>query len=75
MLTGGYRDPYQRLLAVTHATVDVSSLGNGGVPYPVLTSVDGDIAAADNARRAGAAGSVNKVDLANAPLAELLGGE
>jgi DNA-binding NarL/FixJ family response regulator len=43
-------------------------------PRIVLTSVDRDIATADNARRAGAVGFVNKVDLANAPLAELLGG-
>jgi DNA-binding NarL/FixJ family response regulator len=43
-------------------------------PRIVLTSVDRDLATADNARRAGAAGFVNKVDLANAPLAELLGG-
>ena len=43
-------------------------------PRIVLTSVDRNIATADNARRAGAAGFVNKVDLANAPLAELLGG-
>jgi DNA-binding NarL/FixJ family response regulator len=43
-------------------------------PRIVLTSVDRDIATDDNARRAGAAGFVNKVDLANAPLAELLGG-
>jgi DNA-binding NarL/FixJ family response regulator len=43
-------------------------------PRIVVTSVDPDIATADNARRAGAAGFVNKVDLANAPLAELLGG-
>jgi DNA-binding NarL/FixJ family response regulator len=44
-------------------------------PRVVLTSVDRDIATADNARRAGATGFVNKVDLANAALAELLGGE
>jgi DNA-binding NarL/FixJ family response regulator len=44
-------------------------------PRILLTSVDRDIATADNARRAGAAGFVNKVDLANAPLVELLGGE
>jgi DNA-binding NarL/FixJ family response regulator len=43
-------------------------------PRIVLTSVDRSIATADNARRAGAAGFVNNVDLANAPLAELLGG-
>jgi DNA-binding NarL/FixJ family response regulator len=41
-------------------------------PRIVLTSIDRDIATADNARRAGAAGFVNKVDLANVPLAQLL---
>jgi DNA-binding NarL/FixJ family response regulator len=44
-------------------------------PRIVLTSIDPDIATAENARRAGATGSVNKVDLASAPLARLLGGE
>jgi DNA-binding NarL/FixJ family response regulator len=43
-------------------------------PRIVLTSVDRDVTA-DNARRAGATEFVNKVDLASAPLAELLGGE
>jgi DNA-binding NarL/FixJ family response regulator len=40
-------------------------------PRVVLTSVDPDISTADNARRAGATGFVNKVELANAPLAQL----
>jgi DNA-binding NarL/FixJ family response regulator len=44
-------------------------------PRVLLTSIDRDIATADNARRAGAAGFVNKVDLANVPLARLLGDE
>jgi DNA-binding NarL/FixJ family response regulator len=44
-------------------------------PRIVLTSVDRDIATADNARRGNAAAFVNKVDLANAPLAQLFGGE
>jgi DNA-binding NarL/FixJ family response regulator len=44
-------------------------------PRIVLTSIDPDIATAENARRAGATGFVNKVDLASAPLARLLGGE
>jgi DNA-binding NarL/FixJ family response regulator len=44
-------------------------------PRVVLTSIGGDIVTADNARRAGATGFVNKIDLASAPLAELLGGE
>jgi DNA-binding NarL/FixJ family response regulator len=44
-------------------------------PRVVLTSIDRDIATADTARRAGAAGFVNKVDLATAPLAQLLGDE
>jgi DNA-binding NarL/FixJ family response regulator len=44
-------------------------------PRVVLTSVDPDISTADNARRAGAIASVNKVQLANAPLAQLLGGK
>jgi DNA-binding NarL/FixJ family response regulator len=44
-------------------------------PRVVLTSSGGDIVTADNARRAGATGFVNKIDLASAPLAELLGGE
>lgn len=44
-------------------------------PRIVLTSIDPDIATADNARRAGAAAFLNKVELANAPLAQLLGGQ
>jgi DNA-binding NarL/FixJ family response regulator len=44
-------------------------------PRVVLTSIDRDIVTTDNARRAGATGFVNKVDLANAPLVQLLGGE
>jgi DNA-binding NarL/FixJ family response regulator len=44
-------------------------------PKVVLTSIDRDIATADNARRGNAAGFVNKVDLAKAPLAQLLGDE
>jgi DNA-binding NarL/FixJ family response regulator len=44
-------------------------------PRIVLTSIDRDIVTADNARRARATGFVCKVDLASAPLAELLGGE
>jgi DNA-binding NarL/FixJ family response regulator len=44
-------------------------------PRIVLTSIDPDIATAENVRRAGATGFVNKVDLASAPLARLLGGD
>jgi DNA-binding NarL/FixJ family response regulator len=44
-------------------------------PRIVLTSIDGDLATAENIRRAGATGFVNKIDLAGAPLAQLLGGE
>jgi DNA-binding NarL/FixJ family response regulator len=44
-------------------------------PRIVLTSIDPDIATADNARRAGAEAFLNKVELANAPLAQLLGDE
>jgi DNA-binding NarL/FixJ family response regulator len=40
-------------------------------PRVVLTSVDPDISTADNARRAGATGSVNKVELATTRLAQL----
>jgi DNA-binding NarL/FixJ family response regulator len=44
-------------------------------PRIVLTAIDRDIVTADTVRRAGATGFVNKVDLASAPLAQLLGGE
>jgi two-component system response regulator DevR len=44
-------------------------------PRVLLTSVDRDIATVENARRAGAVAFVAKVDLANAPLAQLLGGD
>jgi DNA-binding NarL/FixJ family response regulator len=44
-------------------------------PRIVLTSIDPDIATTENARRAGAEASLNKVELANAPLAQLLGDE
>jgi CheY-like chemotaxis protein len=42
-------------------------------PRIVLTSIDGDIATADEARNAGAVAFVNKADLPDAPLAQLLG--
>jgi hypothetical protein len=41
----------------------------------VLTSIDGDITTTDQARNAGARAFVNKAELPNAPLAQLLGGE
>ena len=44
-------------------------------PRIVLTSIDGDITTTDEARQAGARAFVNKADLPNAPLAQLLGGE
>jgi DNA-binding NarL/FixJ family response regulator len=42
-------------------------------PRVVLTSIDGDIVTPEEARSAGARAFINKVDLASAPLAELLG--
>jgi DNA-binding NarL/FixJ family response regulator len=42
-------------------------------PRVVLTSIDGDITTTDEARQAGARAFVNKADLPNAPLAQLLG--
>jgi DNA-binding NarL/FixJ family response regulator len=44
-------------------------------PLVVLTSIDGDAASADDVRRSGARAFVNKADLPNAPLAQLLGAE
>jgi len=44
-------------------------------PRIVLTSIDGDLVTPDEARNAGARAFVNKADLPDAPLAELLGGE
>jgi CheY-like chemotaxis protein len=44
-------------------------------PRVVLTSINGDITTTDEARTAGARAFVNKADLPNAPLAQLLGGE
>jgi DNA-binding NarL/FixJ family response regulator len=43
-------------------------------PRVVLTSINGDITTTDEAQNAGARAFVNKADLPNAPLAELLGG-
>jgi CheY-like chemotaxis protein len=43
-------------------------------PQVVLTSINGDITTAEEARAAGARAFVDKADLPNAPLAELLGG-
>jgi CheY-like chemotaxis protein len=43
-------------------------------PRIVLTSIDGDITP-EEVRQAGARAFVNKADLPNAPLAQLLGGE
>jgi CheY-like chemotaxis protein len=44
-------------------------------PRVVLTSIDGEIITADQARDAGARAFVNKADLPNTPLAQLLGGD
>jgi CheY-like chemotaxis protein len=44
-------------------------------PRVILTSIDADITTSDEARTAGAQAFVNKADLPNAPLAQLLGGE
>jgi hypothetical protein len=43
-------------------------------PRVVLTSVESDVRSNDEVRRSGAAAFVDKADLPNAPLAELLGG-
>jgi DNA-binding NarL/FixJ family response regulator len=42
-------------------------------PRIVITSVDADIATADEVRRSGALAFIHKADLPNAPLAQLLG--
>jgi DNA-binding NarL/FixJ family response regulator len=42
-------------------------------PRVVLTSVNGDVASAEDVRRSGASAFVNKADLPNVPLARLLG--
>jgi two-component system nitrate/nitrite response regulator NarL len=44
-------------------------------PRVVLTSICGDITTTDNALNAGARAFVNKADLPNAPLAQLLGAD
>jgi DNA-binding NarL/FixJ family response regulator len=44
-------------------------------PRVVLTSIDGEIASAEDCRHAGARAFVSKAELPNAPLAQLLGGE
>jgi CheY-like chemotaxis protein len=44
-------------------------------PRVVLTSIDGDITTSEDARSAGATAFVNKAELPNASLAQLLGGE
>jgi CheY-like chemotaxis protein len=44
-------------------------------PRIVLTSINGEITTADQARSAGAVAFLNKADLPNAPLSQLLGGE
>jgi CheY-like chemotaxis protein len=44
-------------------------------PRIVLTSINGDLASTADARHAGARAFVNKADLPNAPLGQLLGGE
>jgi CheY-like chemotaxis protein len=44
-------------------------------PSIVLTSIDGDITTTGEARLAGARAFVDKADLPDAPLAQLLGGE
>jgi DNA-binding NarL/FixJ family response regulator len=42
-------------------------------PRVVLTSIDGDITTTEEAMQSGARAFVNKADLPNAPLAQLLG--
>jgi len=44
-------------------------------PRIVLTSIDGEITTTDEARHAGARAFVNKADLPNLPLVQLLGDE
>jgi two-component system nitrate/nitrite response regulator NarL len=44
-------------------------------PRVVLTSIDGEITTTDEARHAGARAFVNKADLPNMPLGQLLGDE
>jgi two-component system nitrate/nitrite response regulator NarL len=44
-------------------------------PRIVLTSIDGDIITAEQARNAGALAFVDKAELPNAPIARLLGGD
>jgi CheY-like chemotaxis protein len=44
-------------------------------PRIVLTSINWDVTTSDEARAAGARAFINKADLPNAPLAELLGAE
>ena len=44
-------------------------------PRVVLTSIDSDITTPGEARLAGARAFVNKAELPNAPLAQLLGGQ
>ena len=44
-------------------------------PRVILTSIDRDITTTEEAQNAGARAFVNKADLPNAPLAQLLGGE
>ncbi len=44
-------------------------------PRILLTSIDRDITTTDEARDAGARAFINKADLPNAPLADLLGGQ
>jgi DNA-binding NarL/FixJ family response regulator len=44
-------------------------------PLVVLTSIDADITTMDEAQNAGARAFVNKADLPDAPLAQLLGGK
>jgi DNA-binding NarL/FixJ family response regulator len=44
-------------------------------PRIVLISINGDLVTPDEARNAGARAFVNKADLPNAPLEQLLGGE
>jgi DNA-binding NarL/FixJ family response regulator len=44
-------------------------------PRVVLTSIDGDITTTEDARRAGAMAFVNKAELPNTPLGQLLGDE
>jgi CheY-like chemotaxis protein len=80
LVAAGRLEPSAALIEVELPDGDGVTLARELAAFPwhpriVLTSIDGDLVMPDEARNSGAHAFVNKADLPNTPLAQLLGGE